>query len=95
MPALTATGLAGVHLHDLRHTGNHLTADEGANLRELMTRMGHDSTAAALTYLHSTTVRQRALADAVGKTAPEALGKSTGKPQRSGTRMAHNQGGKS
>ena len=41
-PALAATGLS-VHLHDLRHTGNQLTADAGANLRELMERMGHSS----------------------------------------------------
>src|SRR6516164_6937862 len=55
--------------HDLRHTGNQLTANAGANLKELMARMGHDSERAALIYLHSTAERQRALADAVGKTA--------------------------
>ena len=43
-----------MHFHDLRHTGNTLTATAGANLRELMTRMGHSSTRAALIYLHST-----------------------------------------
>ena len=48
MPALKATGLEGVHLHDLRHTGNQLSADAGANLRELMERMGHDSMRAAI-----------------------------------------------
>jgi hypothetical protein len=37
---LTKVGLTGVHFHDLRHTGNTLTADAGANLRELMERMG-------------------------------------------------------
>jgi hypothetical protein len=46
-----------------------LTANAGANLRELMARMGHDSERAALIYLHSTAERQRALADAVGETA--------------------------
>jgi integrase len=51
MPALKTLGLDGVHLHDLRHTGNQLTAEAGANLRELMARMGHDSTRAALIYL--------------------------------------------
>ena len=54
--ALAATGL-DVHLHDLRHTGNQLTADAGANLRELMERMGHSSSRAALIYLHSTSDR--------------------------------------
>jgi hypothetical protein len=51
-----------MHFHDLRHTGNGLTANAGANLRELMTRMGHSSTGAALIYLHSTDERQREIA---------------------------------
>ena len=40
-----------VHLHDLRHTGNTLAAETGATLRELMDRMGHSSTRAAMIYL--------------------------------------------
>ena len=64
-PALAATGLTGTHFHDLRHAGNHLVAEAGANLRELMERMGHSSSRAALIYLHSTPDRQRALAEAV------------------------------
>ena len=63
-PALAATGL-DVHFHDLRHTGNQLTADAGANLRELMERMGHSSSRAALIHLHSTSDRQRQLAETV------------------------------
>jgi integrase len=88
MPALTATGLAGTHFHDLRHTGNQFTADAGANPRELMERMGHDSTRAALIYLHSSAERQRVLADEMGKNARAALGKH----ERSGTRMARGEG---
>jgi hypothetical protein len=38
-----------------------------------MERMGHTSTRAALIYLHSTSERQRAIADAVGKQAKAAL----------------------
>jgi integrase len=34
VPALEAGGLAALHFHDLRHTGNMLAADAGANLRE-------------------------------------------------------------
>jgi integrase len=60
LPALAAVGLEGIHFHDLRHTGNQLTANAGANLRELMARMGHDSERAALIYLHSSAERQRA-----------------------------------
>jgi integrase len=43
--------------HDLRHAGNTLTADAGASLRELMDRMGHSSTRAALIYQHSSDER--------------------------------------
>jgi integrase len=92
LPALAAVGLEGVHLHDLRHTGNQLTANEGANPKELMARMGHDSERAALIYLHSSRERQRALADAVGETARAELAKlkkgTAAKP--SGTQRARN-----
>jgi integrase len=90
MPALKVAGLEGVHLHDLRHTGNQFSADAGANLRELMERMGHDSMRAALIYLHSSAERQRSIADQMGKIAKAALGKT--KSKRSGTRKARGQG---
>jgi hypothetical protein len=38
-------------------------------LRELMARMGHSSTRAALTYLHDSAERQRKLAEALGDMA--------------------------
>jgi hypothetical protein len=47
----------------LRHTGNTLAAETGATLRELMERMGHRSTRAALIYLHARDQRDRAIAD--------------------------------
>jgi hypothetical protein len=47
----------------LRHTGNTLAAETGATLRELMDRMGHRSTRAALIYLHARDQRDRAIAD--------------------------------
>jgi integrase len=74
LPALAATGLTGTHFRDLRHAGNLLIAHAGANLRELMERMGHSSSRAALIYLHSTSDRQRTLADAVADRAREELG---------------------
>lgn len=49
----------GVHFHDLRHTGNHIAAATGASLRELMGRMGHSTTRAALIYQHRTSERDR------------------------------------
>ena len=73
LPAIGTAGLTGVHLHDLRHSGNVLTANAGANLRELMERMGHSSTKAALIYLHGGEDRQRAIAQAVNDLAREAL----------------------
>ena len=76
MPALKAAGLEGVRLHDLRHTDNHLSADAGAILREMMERMGHDSMRAALVYLHSSPGRQRAIADQIGYNARSALGQA-------------------
>ena len=93
VPALVAVGLEGVHIHDLRHTGNQFTANAGANPRELMARMGHDSPRAALIYMHSSDRRQRALADAVAKAARAELAQSkkATKPGRSGTRMARRQ----
>ena len=84
LPALELAGLPGVHFNDLRHTGNTLTSDAGANLREMMARMGHDSARAALIYQHSTTERQRAIAAQVDKSARAALGKA----RSSGTNVA-------
>jgi integrase len=75
IPAVTVTGLTGVHFHDLRHAGNNLVAEAGANLRELMERMGHASSRAALIYLHSSPDRQRALADAIGERTLNDLGR--------------------
>ena len=58
LPALETVGLPGVHFHDLRHTGNQLIANAGANPRELMARMGHDNPRAAMIYLKSRVLHQ-------------------------------------
>lgn len=63
--AVSDASLAPVHFHDLRHTGNTLAAGTGASLRELMARMGHASTRAALIYQHATSERDRVIADAL------------------------------
>ena len=83
--AVEKEGPPGTHFHDLRHAGNTLTADAGANLRELMDRMGHSTTRAALIYLHSTDDRQRTIADLVDKRTRAELRKIN-KP--SGTKVA-------
>ena len=58
-------GVPTLHLHDLRHTGNTLAASSGASLKDLMTRMGHDSPAAALIYQHATREADAAIAIAM------------------------------
>jgi integrase len=68
--ALAAAGISGVHFHDLRHTGNTLTAQSGATLPDLMARMGHASTRAALIYLHTSSRRDRAVADSLNRLLP-------------------------
>ena len=50
--AVESIGAAGLHVHDLWHTGNQFAANSGAALKDLMTRMGHDSERAALIYQH-------------------------------------------
>ena len=59
-------GLPGLHFHDLRHVANTLTAASGASTKELMHRMGHASSAAALRYQHATRDRDAAIASALG-----------------------------
>lgn len=60
--------------HRTVRVGRQLTADAGANLRELMERMGHSSSCAALIYLHSTSDRQRQLAETVADRVQSELG---------------------
>ena len=67
--ALVAADLTGIHVHDLRHTGNVQAGEAGAGLRELMDRMGHSSTRAALIYQHRTSLRDKMIADEISKRA--------------------------
>jgi integrase len=86
LPALEAARLPPMHFHDLRHTGNMLAAGTAAGLRELMDRMGHSTTRAALTYLHASDERQRAIAHALSKVSASELKRRS--PNRSGTQRA-------
>ena len=60
--ATEASGLSGVRFHDLRHTGATLAAATGASTKELMLRLGHASSDAALRYQHATADRDSAIA---------------------------------
>ena len=62
-------GLTGVRLHDLRHTGATLAAATGASTKELMNRLGHASSDAALRYQHATVDRDAAIARALSELA--------------------------
>jgi integrase len=79
-----AVSLPELHFHDLRHTGNTMAAAQGASLRELMERMGHSSTRAALIYLHATRERDEAIAAGMGQVLKDARKASN----RSGTQRA-------
>ncbi len=63
--AAASIGAAGLHVHDLRHTGNQFAANSGAALRDLMTRMGHDSERAALIYQHEARGADQKITDAI------------------------------
>jgi integrase len=62
---LATAGITNIHFHDLRHTGNTLAAQAGATMSDLMARMGHASTRAAQIYLHTSSQRDRVVADAL------------------------------
>jgi integrase len=62
-----------LHLHDLRHTGATL-AGQQASLKELMARIGHSSTRAAMIYQHATRERDHAIAVALDLMIQEARG---------------------
>ena len=85
--ARDSVGLPALHFHDLRHTGNTMAAAQGASLRELMERMGHSSSRAALIYQHATRERDEEIAAGMGKLLSDA--RKTGKRSaRSGTQRA-------
>jgi integrase len=88
--ALVKAGLIGYHFHDLRHTGNTLASHTGATLKDLMGRMGHASTRAALIYQHRTGEQDRRLADALDALVEEELKRRPrkGQPEQSGTNLA-------
>jgi integrase len=64
--ARTKAGAPEMHFHDLRHVGGTLAATTGASLKELMARLGHSSTRAALMYQHASRDRDQAIARALG-----------------------------
>jgi integrase len=88
--ALKDAGIDELHLHDLRHTGNMLAAATGASLRELMQRMGHSSSRAAMIYQHASRDRDEAIAAAMGTALSAA--REDARRSRSGTQRARGRG---
>lgn len=72
-----------LHLHDLRHTGSTWTAQSGATLKEVMARIGHSSTRAAMVYQHATRERDRAIAAALDQLIDEARNATESNCERS------------
>jgi integrase len=86
IPATRAAGVEGLRFHDLRHTAATLAVAAGASTRELMVRMGHSSSAAALRYQH---VMAAAIAAALDELVQAASARSEDPVAGgSGTRVA-------
>jgi integrase len=61
-PATRAAGVEGLRVHDLRHTAGTLATAAGGSLREVMDRLGHSTTVAAVRYQHVMADRDAAIA---------------------------------
>jgi Phage integrase family len=88
-PATRAAGVEGLRFHDLRHTSATLSIAAGASTRELMARMGHSSSAAALRYQHVMAGRDATIAAALDELIEAASTLAETPPSASsGTRVA-------
>jgi integrase len=61
-PATRVAGVEGLRVHDLRHTAGTLATAAGGSLREVMDRLGHSTTVAAVRYQHVMADRDAAIA---------------------------------
>jgi integrase len=82
----------GIHVHDLRHTGNTFAAETGASLAELMSRMGHSSTRAARIYLHARQERDKEIATTLGRMVKRELKRSQKQKKKPGDKPADRSG---
>jgi integrase len=79
--ACAQTGMPGLHFHDLRHVGGTLAAATGASPKELMARLGHSSTRAAMIYQHATRDRDQAIAKALGGLVEQVRAATASRPE--------------
>ncbi len=64
-------GRPDLRFHDLRHTGAVYATRAGASLAEVMARLGHSTTNAAMRYQHAAKGRNAEIADALSKLTRE------------------------
>jgi integrase len=72
--ATKQAGIPELRFHDLRHTAGTLAARTGATLREVMNRLGHSSSAAAMRYQHGEAARDAEIARALDDLIPKPKG---------------------
>ena len=56
-------GLREMHFHDLRHTAGTIASQQGATMKEVMARLGHSTTSAAIRYQKAAEDRDHLIAD--------------------------------
>lgn len=86
-PAREKAGRPDLRFHDLRHTGATLAAVSGATIKELMSRLGHSTPAAAMIYQHAAAERDKVIAEALSKLAAGTvtpISSAKGKRKRAG-----------
>jgi integrase len=80
--ARQVAGRPDLRIHDLRHSAATMAAQAGATLAELMARMGHSTTKAALVYQHVAEGRDRIIAERMALLAePLPAAPSSGAPR--------------
>jgi integrase len=80
--ACESAGIKVLRFHDLRHTGNTLASYTDASTRELMIRLGHSSTRAALIHQHGQREREQQIAAGINEQIVKAM-------KRRSTRKGH------
>ena len=74
--ARRAAGCPDLRIHDLRHGAAVMAAQSGATLAELMQRLGHSTSRAAMRYQHAAQGRDAEIAIALSRMA-QGAGAST------------------
>ena len=75
--ARISVGVEYLHFHGLHHTGNTLAASTGASTKELISRMGHSSSVAAIRYRHAYLDIDKVIASKLNTIASNFITEST------------------